>query len=191
MKVKNIWLHFKKICTHKHYVRKYCWKMGLYWQGITHDLSKFSPIEFWESAKYYQGNRSPIDACKEANGVSYGWQHHKGRNPHHAEYWIDNIDSENIKAIVMPKKYAMELLADYLGAGRAYMGKNFTFQKEYEWWIKKSSNPNLKMHKNIKVFIEIVLEKLAQTNNPSLILNKNFLSELYDRVMEIGAKYND
>ena len=71
MNIKNALLHFKKICIHKYYVGKYCFKMGMYWQGITHDLSKFSPIEFFESAKYYQGNRSPIDACKEANGVTF------------------------------------------------------------------------------------------------------------------------
>ena len=66
--LKNILLHFKKICVHKHYVRKYCWKVGLYWRGITHDLSKFSPVEFWESVRYYQGNSSPIDACKKDKG---------------------------------------------------------------------------------------------------------------------------
>lgn len=78
--------HFVKVCKHKHYVRQYCWKLGLYKQGILHDISKFSPIEFWESVKYYQGNRSPIDACKEDKGYSMAWLHHKGRNPHHYEY---------------------------------------------------------------------------------------------------------
>lgn len=188
MLIKNMWLHFKKICIHKYYVRKYCWKMGLYWQGLTHDLSKFSPIEFWESAKYYQGDRSPIDACKEANGISYGWQHHKGRNPHHAEYWIDNIDNDKIKVLIMPKKYAMELLADYLGAGRAYMGKEFSYQKEFEWWQNKVANPNLKMHLYIRTFIHIALEKLTKTNDSSVILNKKFLSNLYDEIIRIGVK---
>ena len=159
MKIKNIWLHFKKICKHKYYVGKYCFKMGLYWQGITHDLSKFSPIEFFESAKYYQGDKSPIDECKKINGVSYGWQHHKGRNPHHYEYWVDNLDNGG-QPLIMPKKYAKELIADYIGAGKAYMGKNFTYKKELEWWKNKKENP-LMIHPVIKNFINSVLIYLA------------------------------
>ena len=72
-------------------------------------MSKFSPIEFFESVKYYQGDRSPIDACKEENGYSAGWQHHKGRNPHHYEYWMDNFD-EGGESLIIPKNYALELL---------------------------------------------------------------------------------
>ena len=121
--------HFVKVCKHKHYVRQYCWKLGLYKQGILHDISKFSPIEFWESVKYYQGNRSPIDACKEDKGYSMAWLHHKGRNPHHYEYWQDNFDKGG-EPLQMPFKYVLEMLCDYLGAGRAYMGKQFTYEKE-------------------------------------------------------------
>ena len=81
--VKNSLKHFKKICIHKYWVAHYCFKCGLYWRGIKHDMSKFSPIEFWESVKYYQGDRSPIDAAKEDKGWSAAWMHHKGRNTHH------------------------------------------------------------------------------------------------------------
>ena len=115
MNIKKAWLHFKKICKHKYYVGKYCWKIELYWQGIIHDLSKFSPIEFFESVKYYQGNRSPIDACKEKKGYSKGWQHHKGRNPHQYEYWVDNLDHGG-EALIMPREYAFEMICDYIGA---------------------------------------------------------------------------
>ncbi len=65
MIMRNFTKHLSTVCRHKKFVAKYCFKAGLYIQGITHDLSKFSPIEFWESVKYYQGNRSPIDACKD------------------------------------------------------------------------------------------------------------------------------
>ena len=99
--MKNAVKHFKKICTHKYWVTKYCFKMGLYYQGIMHDMSKFSLVEFGESLKYYQGTSSPIDACKKVNGYSLAWQHHKGRNPHHYEYWTDNYD-KGTTAIKMP-----------------------------------------------------------------------------------------
>ena len=57
--------HFKTITYHKWQVLKGCFAVGLYWRGLCHDLSKYSPSEFFIGAKYYQGNRSPIDACKE------------------------------------------------------------------------------------------------------------------------------
>lgn len=175
MLIKNIWLHFKKICIHKHYVRKYCWKTGLYWQGIMHDLSKFSPIEFWESVRYYQGNRSPIDACKEDKGYSNAWLHHKGRNPHHYEYWQDNFDKGG-EPLLMPCKYAIEMLCDYLGAGHAYYGKSFTYRKEYEWWLDKKKKP-LAMHPAIIKFIDKVLSDMAATNG--YYFSKSYVQNCY------------
>ena len=74
----NIIKHFKLICTHKKYVFLNCKKAGLFWAGIKHDLSKFSPIEFLESVKYYDGTKSPIDVCKQKHGYSKAWLHHKG-----------------------------------------------------------------------------------------------------------------
>ena len=56
------WQHFKTITTHKMWVMRYCFKIGLYWQGLTHDLSKYSPTEFLVGMKYYQGDRSPNNA---------------------------------------------------------------------------------------------------------------------------------
>ena len=75
--------HLRTVNRHRHLVRKYCFRLGLYWQGLTHDLSKYSPTEFWRSAKYYQGYRSPNDQERLVNGVSLSWLHHKGRNRHH------------------------------------------------------------------------------------------------------------
>ena len=179
MKIKNIWLHFKKICTHKHYVRQYCWKVGLYKRGLTHDLSKFSPTEFWEGVKYYQGDNSPIDACKRANGYSKAWLHHKGRNSHHYEHWQDNFDNGG-NPLLMPFEDSAEMLCDYLGAGKAYMGKNFNYSKEYEWWINKRKN-NLAMHQVNKDFIECILIDLMSQGNK--ILTKEYLKYVYDKLV--------
>lgn len=184
MKIKNIWLHFAKICKHKYYVGKYCWKLGLYKQGILHDMSKFSPIEFFESVKYYQGDRSPIDACKEDKGYSEGWLHHKGRNPHHYEYYMDNFDNGG-EALIMPKKYALELICDYIGAGKAYMGKNFTYQKEYEWWLNKNRNL-LAMHPAINVFIDQCLNDLSLYGEDYFY--KEYIENIYKKIM---CMYNE
>ena len=85
----HVWAHFKTIHHHRSLVRRYCFRLGLYWQGLTHDLSKYSPVEFWAGAKYFQGDRSPNDAQRRTNGYSASWMHHKGRNRHHFEFWTD------------------------------------------------------------------------------------------------------
>ena len=142
--------HLKTVNSHRRLVRKLCFKCGLYWQGFKHDLSKFSFIEFFESVKYYKGTSSPIDACKKLKGYSKAWQHHKGRNLHHHEYWTDNYDS-GTTTIEMPYKYAVEMFCDYCGAARAYLGKDFSWKKEIIWWDKKRLSAA--MNKNTKNFI--------------------------------------
>ena len=73
----KIWKHFKTITKHKWVVFKECASCGLIWRGLVHDLSKYSPSEFIPSAKYFQGNKSPIDAEKDSVGYSKAWMHHK------------------------------------------------------------------------------------------------------------------
>ena len=75
--------HLHTVNRHRRMVRHYCFRLGLVWQGLTHDLSKYSPTEFWRGVKYYQGWRSPNDQERLENGVSLAWLHHKGRNRHH------------------------------------------------------------------------------------------------------------
>ncbi len=186
MKMKNkICGHLKTVCKHKYYVGKYCFLAGIPIRGILHDMSKFSPAEFIESIKYYQGNRSPIDACKEINGYSKAWLHHKGRNKHHYEYYQDNFDNGG-SPLKMPFKDACELICDYLGAGRAYMGKNFSFEAEYNWWLNKISKP-IAMHPQTQLFIENVLFLLRVHNNPKVTLNKKNLKRIYN-IAEMNIK---
>lgn len=124
--------HFKTVLVHKFWVFHYACKLGIFWRGLVHDNSKFSPVEFWESVRYWDGKRSPIPICKAYKGYSLAWQHHKGRNSHHYEYWVDNLDRGG-KAIKMPWKDMLELVADWLGAGKAYQGKDFTLLGEATW----------------------------------------------------------
>ena len=109
----RVWGHFRTITHHKRLVMQGCFRVGLYWQGLTHDLSKYSPTEFLNGARYYQGTRSPNAAEREDKGYSEAWMHHKGRNRHHYEYWTDNYD-KGTTAIQMPFKYALEMLCDYI-----------------------------------------------------------------------------
>ena len=185
IKLKNIFKHFHKICTHKKWVFHYCRKAGIGWRGFWHDMSKFSPTEFWESVKYYQGDSSPIDAAKKDKGWSKAWMHHKGRNRHHYEYWIDNFDNGG-EALIMPFDDALELLCDYLAAGRAYMGKGFSYTAEYQWWRGKQSKP-LKMHAVIQWFVSTTLADLAEMEqcgfNPLADFEYRLLKRRYDEIV--------
>lgn len=188
MNLKNALLHWKKIRTHRRWVRHYCFKQGLFWQGLTHDLSKYSPTEFFESVKYYQGTSSPIDACKKANGVSYAWMHHKGRNPHHYEYWQDNFDKGG-QPVLMPYKYFVEEMCDFIGAARAYLGKDFSYIKELEWW--KNKRKTCAMHPRNITMLDIIFDDLAaceilyddgiRTHGPEdLMADRKYFKNVYE-----------
>lgn len=123
--------HLKVVMTHRHYVRKFCFKCGYYKQGILHDLSKYSPTEFLGSVKYFTGNRSPIDNEKDVKGYSLAWFHHKGRNPHHWEHWIDNVGTYENKPARIPYKYVVEMVCDWLAAGITYTKENPDYNKPY------------------------------------------------------------
>lgn len=121
------WKHFVTITRHRLLVCQGCFKIGLYWQGLTHDLSKYSPTEFWNGAKFYQGTRSPNNAERETKGYSEAWMHHKGRNPHHYEYWTDmNLQTRTYEPVPIPRKYLAEMIMDRRAACKVYQGKNYT-----------------------------------------------------------------
>ena len=126
----KFWGHLKTITHHRHLVMRGCFRMGLIWQGLTHDLSKYSPTEFFAGVRYYQGNRSPNTAEREANGYSLAWMHHKGRNRHHFEYWTDyGVSGEGIIGVEMPKKYGVPALivATLIAFSRLYVGVHYPF----------------------------------------------------------------
>jgi len=131
-----IWAHFKTITKHKWLVMKYCFKIGLYKQGILHDLSKYSWTEFRVGCKYYQGNRSPNNAEREEIGLSTSWLHHCGRNKHHFEYWIDyGINCESvITGVPMPRKYVAEMIVDRISASRNYSPDSYTNEAPYMYY---------------------------------------------------------
>ena len=135
--------HFKTITQHRHLVCRYCFRLGLIWQGLTHDLSKYSPVEFWRGAKYYQGFRSPNDAERRETGVSLAWLHHKGRNRHHLEYWIDYVIAPDGSVFYggnrMPMRYVAEMFCDRLAASQVYLGDAFTNASPYDYFVRSKS----------------------------------------------------
>jgi len=156
------WEHLKTITKHKIEVGKVCFKIGLYKQGITHDLSKYSPIEFFSSARYFQGNRSPIDAEKEERGYSIAWQHHKGHNPHHWEYWIDNLGTKENTPCKIPYKYVLEMICDWIGAGKVYSKEKWSKEEPLKYYCKCVSTRIF--HPATQVLIEHFLYVIYKSN---------------------------
>lgn len=158
----NAWGHLKTITVHKWLVMKYCFKIGLYWQGLTHDLSKYSWTEFRVGVRYFQGNRSPNNAEREDTGRSTSWLHHKGRNRHHFEYWVDyGIQADRVlEGVPMPRKYIAEMMMDRISASRVYNPKTYTDKaplQYYEW-----GKDNLWfIHEDTKAQMEYLLKMLA------------------------------
>ena len=151
--------HLHTVNRHRRMVRHYCLKLGLVWQGLTHDLSKYSPTEFWRSAKYYQGYRSPNDQERLENGVSLAWLHHKGRNRHHFEYWIDYCLREDgsvyIGGCKMPKKYVAEMFCDRIAACRVYQKEKYTDASPWEYY--QRSKDHYLMHPETRALLEKLL----------------------------------
>ena len=127
--IKQFLGHLHTINHHKWLVTRDCIRVGLISQGLKHDLSKYAPIEFFAGVKYYEGGkRSPINREKEEKGYSQGWLHHKGRNRHHFEYWIDysvEKDGNPMTGMPMPRKYIAEMMMDRMAASKIYNGKNY------------------------------------------------------------------
>lgn len=155
--------HLKIVITHKHYVFLASIEAGIPIRGLFHDLSKFSPKEFLTSVNYYTGNRSPIDNEKDAKGYSYAWLHHRGRNPHHWEYWIDNLSGGG-DALKIPLVYVKEMICDWIGSGKAYDFENWNYDVPFNRFVYLYNAGKIKIHIDTYKLIFNVLQKYKTTN---------------------------
>ena len=159
----NVWGHFKTITSHKLLVMKYCFQVGLYRQGLLHDLSKYTPTEFWRGAVYYQGNRSPNDEERRENGCSVAWMHHKGRNKHHYEYWTDyQLDAPKgqLAGTKMPLRYVVEMFRDRIAAAQTYNKEAYTSDMPLNYFLKGKGQ--MLMHPETSRLLEKLLRMLAK-----------------------------
>ncbi len=152
--------HFLTIITHKKEVFKNCLRAGIIWQGIVHDLSKFSPEEFYNGVIYYQGDRSPNEGEREEYGYSKAWMHHKGRNKHHFEYWTDyDKITKKLTPVRMPKRYVIEMFCDRVAASKVYKKELYTDRSPLEYF--KMGTAAGRMHPQTAKEIERLLTRLA------------------------------
>ena len=183
--ITKIFKHLHVVNKHRWYVFIYACKAGIPFRGLIHDLSKYSPTEFFESVKYFNGHRSPIISAREENGYSKAWLHHKGRNKHHFEYWEDLTTTKRIGS-PMPYKYAVECICDKLAACKAYNGKGFNQKQPLDYWNKADKESILEKNIIPFEFVETVLTKIAN-DGINKTLKKKYLKITYN---EIKKKYS-
>lgn len=155
--------HLKIVLRHKYWVFRYALLAGIPFRGLFHDMSKFSPSEFIRSLEFYTGKRSPVVTERNIRGYSKIWLHHRGRNTHHFEYWVDKGMNGEIVVPCMPFKDALELICDWLGAGRAYLGNDFTIEKQIERFNIDTNSPFI--HPHTKQFIWLMYNELANAKD--------------------------
>ena len=155
-------LHLRTINYHKKLVLTYCFKVGLYRQGLTHDLSKYTPVEFIAGARYFQGFQSPNNMERKVKGYSSAWLHHKGRNKHHLEYWIDYAHGEpsGLAGMEMPVKYVVEMFCDRMAASRTYRRDKYCDSDSYDYYM-NSKNAYV-MHPSTRALLEQMLFALRE-----------------------------
>lgn len=157
----HLFRHFNTITKHRHEVIKHCFKAGIGFRGLFHDLSKYSPIEFRSGIKYYQGTRSPNEKERETIGYSLAWMHHKGRNRHHFEYWCDyNPKTKVMEPVKMPTKYLIEMFCDRVAASKIYKGNNYTDSSALEYFMNGKGRRII--HPETSDFLEKLLVMLSE-----------------------------
>lgn len=184
MKIKNFFKHLNLVNKHRYLVFKLSIKAGIPFRGLVHDLSKYSPTEFLEGVKYFDGKISPIKVCKKKNGYSKAWLHHKGRNKHHFEYWYDFAAPD--KTPVMPYKYIVELICDTLAAGLVYKGKDWKQNSQIEYFENRKDLDYI--NDNIKKVIREVYQQVDKNGIDKTITKSNLKNIYYKYVNENSIK---
>ena len=169
MPFKNVTGHLKTVRKHRREVRKLCFKCGLYKQGLLHDLSKYSPSEFLSSVKYWTGNRSPIDNQIDDIGFSEAWLHHKGRNKHHYEYWIDQSHGDPEILCDIPFKYVAEMFCDRVAATKTYLKEKYTESSPLDYALKKQEKEKQLMNENTYSEIMGLLKNLSENGEKDTV----------------------
>jgi len=186
----KLFKHLKTVRIHRKYVRKMCWKMGLFWQGLFHDLSKYSIPEL-KMCKYWTGKGSPHQACREAIGYSPSWINHYHKNKHHFQYWWDEDEEGKIIPIKMPYKYVIESFCDMVGASKAYGGNTWTEMDVWNYWIAKCKGKRI-MNKESQYLVEKLIWNLREMGEERFLAwykrsKNNYLKPKY----EDGSLYKD
>ena len=144
------WQYLKYVLRHKWYVGLECFRLGLYWRGIVHDLSKFRPSEWFPYANYFYGKGAAIRRDKTGYykptdtgdaAFDFAWLLHQKRNHHHWQWWCLPEDEGGLKVLQMDDKSTIEMFCDWCGAAQA-QGKER--DSVVDWWL--ANKCKMKIH---------------------------------------------
>lgn len=154
--------HLKTITRHRHKVIVNCARAGILRRGLLHDLSKYSPVEFFEGVRNYEdGGRSPNEKSREILGYSPAWLHHKGRNRHHFEYWTDyNPKKRMVEPVKMPLVFVKEMFCDRVAASKIYQKEKYTDAHPIEYFLRGKAHRSI--HPETSALIEGLLTMLKE-----------------------------
>lgn len=182
--MKEFFKHLKIVRTHRKYVRKACFKIGLFWQGLTHDLSKYSITEM-KICKYYTGKKSPHQVAREELGYSPSWIHHYHTNKHHFQYWWDEDEEGKIIPMKMPYRYIMESFCDMLGASKAYNPDRWAPEMLLNYWENKCRGKRIQ-HKDSEAFLDYLIMQLVADGEENFFEWYNDIKDLLKSTYEAG-----
>jgi len=163
------WVCYHNALTgHIRYVREAGEKIGVLKKLLEiHDQSKFSISEFPDYALHFFGGGNP-------EGFSEAWLHHIHNNPHHWQHWIypqgytpNNTTVEAGGVVYMPQHYALEMVADWMGASMAYTG-SWDMQK----WL-WDNMPKITLHSKTAIYVRSVLDTLGYADTVYKFAHEN------------------
>lgn len=142
------------------------------WRLLIHDWSKFLPCEWFPYAEFFYGEhvtQEDVDRCFRVIGgkiettkeeFDRAWNHHQKFNKHHWQYWVLQKDDGSTKVLEMPKKYMLEMVADWMGAGRAITGKWKSHDRwEIQYWF-EANVFKMKLHTTTEVSVDQIIDTL-------------------------------
>ena len=149
-----------------------CFRVGLLWRGIIHDISKFLPDEIIPYANYFYGKKdSDISRGRNSTGYykptdtgdsafDFAWLLHQKRNRHHWQWWVLLEDSGGVKILEMGQKDILEMVCDWIGAGKAQghiSPKNDKFYETRMWY--QANGDKMQLHPSTREKIEQMIKK--------------------------------
>ena len=154
------------------------WKMvvrvrGMFWRLLVHDLSKFRRGEWIAYRRYFYEDWEPLVAVLKHMPAWTGptaesverdfdraWLAHQHRNPHHWQHWILREDDGDVKALRMPYRCVVEMVADWMGAGRAITGR----WGVEDWY--RGNKDKMDLHPHTRKEVERILESHEPQGGP-------------------------
>jgi hypothetical protein len=146
---------------HRKYVLEAAQELSVFDRGVKHDLSKYEPDEFEAYAEYFYGewrdrNLNPVPAYIK-DSFDYAWLLHQKRNDHHWQYWVLREDSGALRPLAMPELAVREMVADWVGAGRAIHGMQ---SHALDWYNKNKDK--MVLHPDTRFTVVKLLGQLNQ-----------------------------